>query len=129
MTLRQIHHLLAATFTLILLGVASLTLRASGPDVTVGKEVFSKRCSGCHAPDIDKSGPRLRGILNRKAGTVKGFLYSDELRASGISWDEKRLNQWLENPEAVVKGNDMEFRVSNADERASVIAYLKSLGQ
>jgi cytochrome c len=88
-----------------------------------------KRCSGCHAPDFDKGGPRLRGILNRKAGTVKDFLYSDALRESGIYWDENWLNRWLENPEAVVKNNDMEFRVVNADERTSIIAYLKSLGK
>src|ERR1017187_10914881 len=56
-----------------------------------------KRCAGCHAPDFDKGGPRLRGILNRKAGTVKDFLYSDALRESGIYWDENWLNRWLEN--------------------------------
>jgi len=28
-----------------------------------------------------------------------------------------------------VKDNDMEFRVSNPDERAAIIAYLKSLGK
>ena len=37
------------------------------------------------------------------------------------------LNKWLENPQAVVKDNDMEFHVANAGEREAVIAYLKSL--
>jgi cytochrome c len=129
MTSRKLQQLMMAGAFLFPLGVISLTLRASTPDVNLGKELFSKRCSGCHALDSDRVGPRLRGILDRKAGTVKGFVYSDALRDSGITWDEQRLNEWLENTEAVVKDNDMEFRVPNADERASIIAYLKSLGK
>lgn len=119
--------LVQAASGLILTGMLSLALHGGEPDVRTGKELFDRRCSGCHAPDFDKGGPRLRGILNRKAAAVKGFPYSDALRASDISWDEKRLNQWLENPDSLVKGNDMEFGVSNPDERAAIIAYLKSL--
>ena len=104
-------------------------LHGADPGSRRGKEFFERRCSGCHAPDFNKVGPRLRGVLNRKAGTVEGFPYSDGLRNSGFAWDEKRLEQWLENPDAVVKDNDMEFRVGNADERASIIAYLKSLSR
>jgi cytochrome c2 len=49
------------------------------------------------------------------------------LRNSGIIWNEELLVKWLENTQAVVKDNDMEFRVSSADERSAVVAYLKSL--
>jgi cytochrome c len=49
------------------------------------------------------------------------------LRNSGITWTEDQLIKWLENPEALVKDSDMEFRVVNADERAALVAYLKSL--
>jgi len=107
--------------------VVSPPLRGADPNPRSGKETFERRCSGCHSPDINKVGPRLRGVLNRKAGTVKEFPYSDGLRNSGFTWDEKRLDQWIENPDAVVKDNDMEFRTGNPDERASIIAYLKSL--
>ena len=120
---------LTATSFLFLMGGLRLSLLASDGDLRTGKDVFERRCSGCHAPDINKVGPRLRGVLNRKAGTVEGFPYSDALRKSGILWDEKRLNQWIENPDSIVKDNDMEFRVTNADERASIIAYLKSLAK
>jgi cytochrome c len=77
--------------------------------------------------DSDKEGPRLRGVLGRKAGTVAGFPYSDALRKSGITWTEELLTKWLENPEALVGDNDMAFHVSNAEERAALVAYLKSL--
>jgi len=120
---------LTATAFLFLMGGLGLSVRAADPDLRTSREVFERRCSGCHAPDINKGGPRLRGVLSRKAGTVEGFPYSDALRKSGISWDEKRLNQWIENPDSIVKDNDMEFRVSNPDERAAIMAYLKSLGK
>ncbi len=120
---------LTAASILFLMGVVGLSLRGSEPDLRTGKDVFGRRCSGCHALDFNKGGPRLRGVLNRKAGIVEGFPYSDALRKSGISWDEKRLNQWIENPDSVVKDNDMEFGVADVDERASIIAYLKSLAK
>jgi cytochrome c len=71
----------------------------------------------------------LRGVVGRKAGTVAGFPYSDALRTSGIMWNEGLLTKWLENPEAMVKGTDMEFRVPKAEEREAVVAYLKSLSR
>jgi cytochrome c2 len=43
-----------------------------------------------------------------------------------FSWDENRLNQWLQNPDAVAKDTDMEFRLANPDERVAVIADLNS---
>jgi cytochrome c len=110
----------------LLIGMAAVFSFAGEPDPRTGKEVFARRCSGCHALDSNKEGPRLRGVLGRKAGTAPDFLYSEALRKSGFTWDENRLNQWLQNPDAVVKDTDMEFRLSNPDERAAVIVYLKS---
>jgi cytochrome c len=36
------------------------------------------------------------------------------------------LDRWLTDPEQVVPGNDMAFRLIKADERAAIIAYLKT---
>jgi cytochrome c len=114
-------------FVLFLIAVVDQPPGAAGTDPSAGKELFARRCSGCHATDSSKEGPRLRGVIGRKAGTVAGFQYSDALRNSGITWTGDLLTKWLENPEALVKDNDMEFRVSNPDERAVLVAYLKSL--
>jgi len=134
MKLRRIYKLLTGIWLIFLTGVIGLTLRAGASDPLPatelpGKEVFAKRCSGCHATDSDIGGPRLRGVFGRKAGAVAGFPYSDALRGSGIVWDENLLTKWLENPQALVKDNDMEFRVPNEGERRSVVNYLKSLGK
>jgi cytochrome c len=127
MIIRGINACIAGISIVFLFAMLSLTAHAAGQDAGAGKDVFAKRCSGCHAPDSEKEGPRLRGVVGRKAGTVPGFPYSDALRNSGIVWNESLLDKWLENPQAVVKDNDMEFHVANAAEREAVIAYLKSL--
>ncbi len=92
-----------------------------------GKDLFARRCSGCHAADIDMEGPRLHGVYGRKAGGVPGFGYSDSLRSLMIRWDEKSLGQWLTDPSAMAADTDMEFRLGSSEERKAVIAYLKSL--
>jgi cytochrome c len=114
-----------------LLSLAPLASVMAGPastDADRGQNVFAKRCSGCHALDLDKEGPRLRGVFGRKAGSVQGFPYSDALRKSGIVWDENYLNRWLENPEQTVKDTNMDLRVPDAEERAALVAFLKSAG-
>ncbi len=72
-------------------------------------------------------GPLLRGVYGRRAGSAPGFQYSEALRKTGIVWDSELLNKWLTDTESLVPGNDMAFRVPNADERENIISYLKSL--
>ena len=90
-----------------------------------GKQLFEKRCTGCHSLDKNKEGPRLRDVYGRKSGAVADFSYSDELRAAHILWDEGSLDQWLINPDLVVPNNDMAFHVSNPQERADIIQFLR----
>ena len=56
---------------------------AGDGDAARGKAVFEKRCTGCHAMDADREGPRLAGVYGRKAGSVPGFTYSAGLKNSG----------------------------------------------
>jgi cytochrome c len=127
MNSRRVSGLAVTFFPLFLIAVFNQTPGAVGTAPGAGKELFATRCSGCHATDSNQEGPRLRGVLGRKAGTVAGYPYSDALRKSGITWTGELLNKWLENPEALVRDNDMEFRVSNPAERAALVAYLRSL--
>jgi cytochrome c len=93
-----------------------------------GQDVFAKRCSGCHSLDNDKEGPRLRGIYGKKAATLSTtFKYSEALKNSNVTWDAPSLDQWMAEPEKIVPNSDMFFRVPRANERADVVAYLKSL--
>jgi cytochrome c len=92
-----------------------------------GRFLFEKRCGGCHSPDRDKEGPRLRAVYGRPAASVATFKYSDALKKTRPTWDAATLDKWLAGPESLVPGTDMEFRVENSEERARIIAYLKTL--
>jgi cytochrome c len=92
-----------------------------------GKEMFEKRCTGCHALDNEKTGPRLRGVFGRPAAGVPTFPYSESLKKSGVVWDSSSLDKWLTDPDGFVPDNDMAFRVPNKDERATIIEYLKDV--
>ena len=100
---------------------------ASGQTEKSGSELFEWRCSGCHAPDRDKEGPRLRGVFGRKSGSVPTFRYSDALTKAGVTWDEAALDKWLTNPDAFIADSDMDFQLARPEERALIIAYLKRI--
>jgi cytochrome c len=96
-------------------------------DEVDGKAVFEKRCTGCHALDVDHEGPRLRGVFGRPAGSVQTFEYSKALQNAGFTWDAANLEKWLTDTNGLVPGNDMSFRVPKPEERTAIILYLKSL--
>ena len=114
---------LAAGAVLLALGSQTETAEAAH-----GKELFERRCSGCHSADLNKEGPRLRGVYGRKAAGVTGFSYSDSLKKLNVRWDDASLDKWLSDPDAMAPDTDMAFRLADGAERKAVIAYLKSLG-
>ena len=58
---------------------------------------------------------------------VPGFADSDALRRSGITWDAAALERWLADPEALVPGQRMGYRLADAQARADIVAYLAPL--
>jgi cytochrome c len=98
-------------------------------DIIIGRSAFEKCCTGCHALDHEKSGPRLAGVVGRKAGTVAGFPYSDAVKKSEVVWTETVLDKWLTDPETVIPDTDMAFRLDNSAERAAIITFLKEMGK
>ena len=94
-------------------------------DAAAGRDNFGKRCTGCHALDRDKEGPRLAGVLGRKVGSVPGFPYSEAVKKSAIVWNEGLIDRWLADPESLIPDSDMTFRLISADDRAAIIAFLK----
>jgi cytochrome c len=118
----------------ILLLVSPLAGRAAGngamvgyqaADVDRGKQLFEKRCTGCHSLDQNKEGPRLRNVYGRTAGSVSTFNYSEALKSAHVTWDDASLNKWLTDTESLIPDNDMSFHVPKADERADIIRFLK----
>jgi cytochrome c len=104
--------------------VAAFAAATPAQEGESGEALFARRCSGCHALDRDKEGPRLGGINGRRAGTVATFEYSAALKGARITWTRTTLDQWLTAPEKLVPGTEMNFRVLGADERRRIVEYL-----
>jgi cytochrome c len=99
-------------------------------DPALGKTVF-QRCAICHKAEKDAGnglGPNLFGIVGRKSATVPGFEYSGPLKASGITWTDDKLAQWVAGPAKMVPGTKMAFPgITSKGEIRNLIAYLKTL--
>ena len=91
--------------------------------------VFHHPLRACHAtePGVNKIGPSLAGVVGRKSGFAPGFNYSPALKEANITWDEKTLDQFLQNPTGDVHGSRMFLTVPNAADRQNAIAYLETL--
>jgi cytochrome c len=111
------------------LALAVLALAAAAPaaaaDAARGQELYESRCGGCHSLDANRVGPAHRGVYGRKAGTAPNFSYSTAVKSSTVVWQEKTLDAWLTNPQAVIPGQRMNFRVALPEDRADIIAYLR----
>ena len=100
---------------------ASSTLRG---DPARGKTLY-QACAACHSIDENDVGPKHRGVVGRRAGSVADYAYSPALKRSDLAWDEATLDRWLTNPSALVPGTKMFFKLDDAQARADVIAYLR----
>jgi cytochrome c len=94
-------------------------------DAVRGKDVFERRCAGCHSLDQNREGPRLRGVFGRISGTVSDFDYSPAVKQAHITWNDVSLERWLADPDTFVPANNMEFRVTKPQERSDLIRFLK----
>lgn len=90
-------------------------------------ETLYQGCMDCHSIDKDDVGPRHRGVVGRRAGSIEGFGYSKALKNSGLTWDAVTLDRWLIDPSALVPGTLMFYEVEKPQDRADIIAYLKQL--
>jgi cytochrome c len=97
-------------------------------DAARGSRAF-RACAACHSLEADKNmtGPSLAGVWKRKAGGLASFSrYSDAMKGSGLTWDEKNLDRYLENPGQFLPGNHMTFAgIPDAATRADIVAFLR----
>jgi cytochrome c len=98
----------------------------AGGDPAHGKALY-QACQACHSIDDNDLGPKHRGVVGRRAGSIADYNYSPALRNSGLTWDPATLDRWLSNPSALVPGTKMFFKIDDARARADIIAYLTQL--
>jgi cytochrome c len=72
----------------------------------------------------------LYGIVGRKAASVAGFEYSEDLRKSGIVWNEATIDNFISAPKKLLPGTRMELPgVEDVETRRRIIRFLGSLSQ
>lgn len=62
------------------------------------------------------------------SGGVRGFAYSDAMKAAGrrgLVWDAPTLERFLADPDAVVPGTTMPYQGGSAAERRALINWLR----
>ncbi|HET7334442.1 MAG TPA: cytochrome c family protein [Rhizomicrobium sp.] len=126
----HVRHFVMTAMAAGILSLASFAPAQAGGDAAKGKALFN-RCAICHsntkgAPN--KMGPNLWGIVGSKAADVPKYNFSSAMKKSGIVWTDAKLDEYLTRPAVVVPGTKMAFAgISNAGQRADLIAYLNTL--
>jgi cytochrome c len=104
--------------------------RLAGANTQTG-QATAKVCQSCHnfvEGAGAKVGPDLYGVVGRPKASASGFAYSDALKKKGGDWTYDDLDNFLTKPSAFAPGTKMTFAgLPDADKRADVIAYLKSI--
>lgn len=92
-----------------------------------GSALFQQRCAACHsvAPGKTGVGPNLSGVVGRRAGSA-AFNYSPAMKRAAVIWDAQNLDSYLAAPLRRIPGSRMPINVPRADERQSIIAFLRS---
>jgi len=121
--------------SLLPLAVASALLSAdtlpqeADSDTGAGKVAFNTSCRTCHSTKEgdNRLGPNLHDIIGREAGSAE-YGYSPAMSASDVVWDAETLDRFIENPDAVVPGNNMKpyGGISDEEVRASIVAHLSA---
>jgi cytochrome c len=100
-------------------------------DVATGESTAKKLCTSCHTFNEGGKagvGPNLYGVVGGPHGHMEGFNYSAGMKEKKGPWTFDELNEWLHKPSSYVTGTRMAFAgINNDQQRADVIAYLRSL--
>lgn len=100
-------------------------------DVEKGEQIAKRQCAACHTFNEGGRagvGPNLYNIVGAPHGHMEGFSYSNAIKGKEGPWNYDELNEWLYKPNAYAPGTRMAYAgLSNTQQRADLIAYLRSL--
>lgn len=91
---------------------------------------LANRCTSCHTFEkggANKVGPNLWGVVGRKKGAVSGYNYSSAMKNAKADWTYEILYKYLKNPQEIVPGTKMAYRMPKADQRGAIIRYLRTM--
>ena len=127
-------HTLIFTF-LVAAGVAASVAWAASagriPGEPWGRGTAADSCVVCHS--LERGGPfrvapNLFGIVGaEKARDRDWYGYTAALRQKGGTWTEADLDLYLADASAFAPGTSKTIRITDAEERKQIIAFLKTL--
>ncbi len=96
-----------------------------------GAELYRK-CARCHVLDAAsgrRSGPPLRGLFGRRAGSVAGYNYSEALNGARFDWNDETIFKLFDlGPDKFLPGTKMPLqRVGDPKRLVQLVDYLKQL--
>lgn len=111
------------TRILPLILIATLSACTENSDLNPGdpESLTRRHCGHCHRFEsgFRKTGPSLQGLFGRTP-KISGVPYT--------VWDEKSLNEWIENPTRIKPTTTMAMPgIRSAEKRALIIEYLKQI--
>jgi len=108
-------------------GVVHFVVPSEGAETGEG---LYRVCAGCHVPPKGSAtavGPGLNGIVGRKVASVRGFEYSNAMRAVKGDWTPERLDAFLADPTSVVPGTTMQFNgIRDPEARRILVEFMSS---
>ena len=128
---RPMFRIVVVLANLVLLSSPALSQDRQGADVASGQLAFNNACRTCHSvkEGDNRLGPNLHKIVGRKAGSLANYGYSAAMKNADLVWDKGKLDQFITNPDAMVRDNKMKpyGGLASPETRAKVIAYLESV--
>ena len=103
---------------------AVLSLAAAPALAADGAQLFNMQCKMCHGGS--PMGPNLAGIAGTKIGEGT-FAFSPALKNKEGTWTDANLDAFLKSPTAFAPGTKMMISVPNDENRAALVAYIKTL--
>src|SRR5262249_4067923 len=116
-----------AALTAAIIPFAAVGAACADGDPVRGEQRYED-CIACHPVErgVRGAGPRLAGIIGRRAGEIAGYRYPGPLKRSGLPWTPEALDTFIGDPQASVPANRMPYAgMPTAADRADLIAYLQ----
>jgi cytochrome c len=131
MTCLCMHGLRLVRATALIAAAAGAGAAHADGDAARGEQRFED-CVACHSTErgVNKVGPSLNGVFDRKAGELADFRYSPAIKRSGITWTAQTLDTFIADPQQAVPANRMPYAgMPDAGDRADLIAYLSKVSK
>ena len=95
-----------------------------------GRRLFASRCQTCHGltgPADTATGPDLRGVLGRKAGSADSGVHSRAAIESDTVWTRSSLRRYLSEPGREMPGTVMPVQVTDDRQLDDLLNFLETL--